>query len=244
MNSLDANFIGFFMATDSISVENFSGLCSSGEICLYKNKIDQLQTEISQLKELAQTDALTGLYNYRFFADTLIKEMERAQRSLQPMSMIMIDIDHFKKFNDQWGHEIGNHALIHVAKLIYQTIRKLDYACRFGGEEFVVILPNSDLRQAIYVANRMREMIETNAIEINNQPINITASLGVDEYRANHTDTRDGFVERVDAWLYHAKHSGRNRVSHPDLNANTNVTTNVTRDEKDALFNAFSDKEE
>ncbi len=224
-------------------LEKFSGVCASGELCLYKNLIDQLQTEVSILQEQAQTDALTGLYNYRFFADVLPREMERAQRSLQPMSMIMIDIDHFKKFNDQWGHEVGNQALIHIAKLIHQTIRKLDIACRFGGEEFVVILPNTDLRQSIHVANRIREVIEDTCLRITTETISITASLGVDEYRANHTDSLEGFIERVDAWLYQAKHLGRNRVMHPDLSVDVVVATNVTPDEKDALFNAFSERE-
>jgi diguanylate cyclase (GGDEF)-like protein len=231
------------MTKDSMPLETFSGTCASDVSCLYKDLIEQLKIEVETLKEQAHTDALTGLYNYRFFADILPREMERAQRSLQPMSMIIIDIDYFKKLNDQWGHEIGNKALIHIAKLIHQTIRKLDFACRFGGEEFAVILPNTDLRQSIYVANRIREVIEMTALQVDAQSINITASLGVDEYRANHSDTTDSFVERVDAWLYQAKHSGRNKVMHPDLQLEVIVGTNVTVDEKDALFNAFSDKE-
>jgi diguanylate cyclase (GGDEF)-like protein len=231
------------MTKDSIPSEAFSGVCASGVSCLYKDLIERLKVEVETLKEQVHTDALTGLYNYRFFADSLPREMERAQRSLQPMSMIMVDIDHFKKLNDQWGHEIGNQALVHIARLIYQTIRKLDIACRFGGEEFVVILPNTDLRQSIYVANRIREVIEMTPLELDSQSISMTASLGVDEYRANHTDSVDGFIERVDAWLYQAKHSGRNKVMHPDLQLGTIVETNVTVDEKDALFNAFSDKE-
>jgi diguanylate cyclase (GGDEF)-like protein len=231
------------MTKNSISIEDFSGTCASGVTCLYQELIQSLQREVECLKEQAQSDALTGLYNYRFFADSLPREMERAQRSLQPMSMIMVDIDHFKKLNDQWGHETGNQALVHIAQLIYQTIRKLDIACRFGGEEFVVILPNTDLRQSIYVANRIREVIEMTPLELDAQSISMTASLGVDEYRANHTDSIDGFIERVDAWLYQAKHSGRNQVMHPDLQLEAIVETNVTVDEKAALFNAFSDKE-
>lgn len=231
------------MTKDSVPLEPFSGVCASGVSCLYQDLIEKLKLEVETLKEQAHTDALTGLYNYRFFADVLPREMERAQRSLQPMSLIIIDIDYFKKLNDQWGHEIGNKALIHIAKLIHQTIRKLDFACRFGGEEFAVILPNTDLRQSIYVANRIREVIAITEMQVDSQSINITASLGVDEYRAHHTDTTDGFVERVDAWLYQAKHSGRNKVMHPDLQFEAIVETNVTVDEKDALFNAFSNKE-
>jgi len=219
--------------------------CASGLICENSALIENLKIEIENLKQQATTDALTGLYNYRFFADSLPREMERAQRSLQPMSLIIIDVDYFKKFNDQWGHEIGNRALIHIANLIMQTIRKLDIACRFGGEEFVVILPNTDLRQSIYVADRIREAIENTALHIDQErSVKITASLGVDEYRANHSDTIDGFIKRVDSWLYQAKNVGRNRVMHPDVTQDSLVKSNVTSDEKDALFNAFSDDSE
>ncbi len=231
------------MKKDFIAIENSSATCASGVACLYQEMIQNLQLEVDTLKQQAQTDALTGLYNFRFFADALPREMERAQRSLQPMSMIMVDIDYFKRLNDEWGHEIGNQALVHIAQLIYQTIRKLDFACRFGGEEFVVILPNTDLRQSIYVANRIREAIEITPLVLDAQTVPITASLGVDEYRANHADSVDGFIERVDTWLYQAKHAGRNKVMHPDVRFETSLETNVTPSEKDALFGAFSDKE-
>ena len=218
----------------------FSGFCNSGSPCRYGELVNDLQQQIETLKDQAQTDALTGLYNYRFFADALPREMERSQRSFQPVSMIMIDIDYFKKLNDQWGHEIGNQALIHLANIIRQTIRKLDIPCRFGGEEFVVILPNTDLRHSIAVAKRIREMIEQLPLLLANESIAITASLGVDEYRPHHSDSKDSFIERVDAWLYQAKHSGRNNVMHPSFVDNQLIHTNVTSDEKDALFKTFS----
>lgn len=224
------------MAANSIA----SGMtCDSGNPCRYTQVIDELQQQIEVLKDQAQTDALTGLYNYRYFADALPREMERAQRSFQPVSLIILDIDHFKKLNDQWGHEIGNQALVHLAKIVRQVIRKLDIACRFGGEEFVIILPNTDLRHSINVANRIREMIEQSDLKLDGNCISITASLGVDEYRPNNSDSVEGFIERVDAWLYKAKHSGRNQVVHPPLVDNTAPTT-VTQDEKAALFSTFS----
>jgi diguanylate cyclase (GGDEF)-like protein len=178
--------------------------CASDDVCLNQKLIEQLQLQVAQLTEQAQTDALTKLYNYRFFVDALQREMERAQRSLQPMCLIIIDVDFFKKLNDQWGHEIGNQALQHIARIIHLTTRKLDIACRFGGEEFVVILPNTDLRQSTYVANRIREVIEVSPLEVNGHLIAMTVSLGVDEYRASYSDTQDGFIERVDVWLYKA----------------------------------------
>lgn len=216
---------------------------SNAETCLFRNELTQLRDEVNLLKEQVRTDALTGLYNFRFFSDTLPLEMERSRRSFQPLSLIIVDIDHFKKFNDRWGHELGNQALIHIAQLIAQTVRKLDYACRFGGEEFVIILPNTDLRQAVSVAERLREIIATTPlVYADHEPILITASLGVDEFRAHHSDSLQGFIERVDAWLYKAKHTGRNRVAYP-IEAIASTATTVTSEEKDALFGAFGDGE-
>lgn len=213
--------------------------CESGDACRYGHVIDELQQQIELLKDQAQTDALTGLYNYRYFADALPREMERAQRSFQPVSLILLDIDYFKKFNDQWGHEIGNQALIHLAKIIRQVIRKLDIACRFGGEEFAIILPNTDLRHSVNVAQRIREMIEQSVLNIDGNSISMTASFGVDEYRAHHSDSMQGFIERVDSWMYKAKHAGRNQVIYPSQVDQVEPTT-VTQDEKAALFSTFS----
>lgn len=217
---------------------------SSAETCSFRDELTRLREEINLLKEQVRTDALTGLYNFRFFSDTLPLEMERSRRSFQPLSLIVLDIDHFKQFNDRWGHELGNHALVHIAQLIAQTIRKLDYACRFGGEEFVIILPNTDLRQAVNVAERLREVIATTLlIHAGVEPIAITASIGVDEFRAHHSDSPQGLIERVDAWLYTAKHAGRDRVAYPESAFTTIPATTVTSEEKDALFGAFGDGE-
>lgn len=211
--------------------------------CQFLQEIQTLRQEVDLLKEQVRTDALTGLYNFRFFSDALPLEMERARRSFQPLSLIILDIDHFKEFNDRWGHELGNRALTHIAQLIALTIRKLDFACRFGGEEFVILLPNTDLRQTMSVAERLREIIATTPLVHEEHSITITASLGVDEFRGNHSDSPEGFVERVDAWLYRAKHAGRNCVQGPSIEV-TEVTTTVTPEEKDALFGAFGPDED
>jgi diguanylate cyclase (GGDEF)-like protein len=213
--------------------------CPLGDApCQFLQELDILRQEVDLLKEQVRTDALTGLYNFRFFSDALPLEMERASRSFQPLSLIILDIDHFKGFNDRWGHELGNRALSHIAQLIGLTIRKLDFACRFGGEEFVILLPNTDLRQAMNVAERLREIIANTPLVNEQELITITASLGVDEYRSNHSDSPEGFMERVDAWLYQAKHAGRNCVEGPVV-ASADVSTTVTTEEKDALFGVF-----
>ena len=210
--------------------------------CHFLNEIIELRHEVNLLTEQVRTDALTGLYNFRFFNETIALEMERARRGLQPLAMILLDVDYFKKFNDEWGHDYGNFALIHVANLVKLAVRKLDYACRFGGEEFIILLPNTDLSQAVYVAERLREMIATTPLILNAHSITyLTASFGVDEFSANINDTNEDFIRRVDAWLYHAKHNGRNRISHPDLMARVKKKA-VTLEEKDALLDVFNDK--
>ena len=228
-----------FMDSPASSSDFIALSCPLGDApCQFLQELQRLREEVDLLKEQVSTDALTGLYNFRFFSDALPLEMERASRSFQPLSLVILDIDHFKAFNDRWGHELGNRALTHVAKLIALTVRKLDFACRFGGEEFVILLPNTDLRQAFSVAERLREMIATTPLVHEQESIIITASLGVDEYRGNHSDSPEGFIERVDTWLYQAKHAGRNCVKGPVI-APADVSTTVTTEEKDALFGAF-----
>lgn len=223
--------------TSSSNVISLS--CPLGDAsCQFLQELSSLRQEVDVLKEQVRTDALTGLYNFRFFSDALPLEMERASRSFQPLSLIVLDIDHFKGFNDRWGHEVGNRALSHVAELIGLTIRKLDFACRFGGEEFVILLPNTDLRQAMNVAERLREIIANTPLLQGQDSITITASLGVDEYRGNHSDSPESFLERVDAWLYQAKHGGRNCVKGPVIET-VDTGSTVTIEEKDALFGAF-----
>lgn len=204
--------------------------------CQFLNDIIELRREVSFLTEQVRTDALTGLYNFRFFNETIELEMERTRRGTQTLSMILLDIDHFKKFNDQWGHELGNNALIHASNLIKLAVRKLDYPCRFGGEEFIILLPNTDLRQAITVAERLREMLATTPLVLNDQAqTTITASFGVDQFSARMSESSEGFIQRVDALLYQAKHKGRNFVAHPNLDTAT-VYESVTAEEKSALF--------
>lgn len=225
------------METILNSVASESVVCSNSDnSCHYLNEIMALRREVNFLTDQVRTDALTGLYNFRFFSDTIVVEMERTRRGVQPLAMILLDVDHFKNFNDQWGHELGNQALIHVANLIKIAVRKLDYSCRFGGEEFVILLPNTDLCQAIHVAERLRETIaHTELIVDKSTSTNITASFGVDLFSSYMSDTTEGFIQRVDAWLYQAKHQGRNRVAHPDVAVVTRYES-VTVEEKNALF--------
>ena len=211
--------------------------CLDNPDCKVLAEVRSLRAEVALLKEQVRTDALTGLYNFRFFNELIGLEMERTRRGAQPLSMIMLDIDHFKQFNDCWGHEPGNQALVHVANLIRLAVRKLDFPCRFGGEEFVIVLPNTDLRQAVSVAERLREMIAQTPLQLTpDLSANLTASLGVDQFSASLSETSDVFKQRVDSWLYKAKAQGRNRVAHPPFDT-LPAYASVTLDEKNALFN-------
>lgn len=214
--------------------------CPVGESqCQYLTELEHLRQLVSDLEKQVHTDALTSLHNFRFFNEMLPLEMERTRRFGQSMALMLVDIDHFKRFNDQWGHELGNQALVHVAQLINLTVRKLDMACRFGGEEFVIILPSTDLAQAVGVAQRLREIIEATPVENGIHPIAITASIGVDEFKLQHTDTPEALLKRVDTWLYSAKNTGRNRVAHPDFHTDT---LSVSSAEKEALFGLWPDE--
>ena len=211
--------------------------CPNGDsACGYLREIIQLREEVVRLNEQNRTDALTGLYNFRFFNEVISIEMERTRRSGQTMALILLDVDHFKSFNDRLGHEAGNTALRHISRLIAQTVRKLDMACRFGGEEFVIILPDTELGQAVQVAERLREALTSAPIAIeDNEPVLLTLSAGVDTYTPMCGGTADSLLRRVDAWLYQAKHQGRNRVAHPVPEQKT-AGAAVTPEEKAALL--------
>lgn len=198
-------------------------------------EIVELRQSLAELSELVRTDPLTGLANFRYFSAALGQEIERTQRSGQPTTLIMLDIDFFKKVNDQWGHEIGNQALIHIAKLMRQTVRKLDIPCRYGGEEFAMILPNTDLPASIPVAERLRQTIAETPLAVGAEQLRLTASLGIDTYRLGEQATAEELVQRADHYLYLAKQEGRNQVRHATLPS----VELVSRDEKETLFNLF-----
>ncbi len=177
--------------------------------------VEKLREEVKQLATLVRTDELTGLFNFRYFNQALSLEMERTRRSGQPTCLIMCDLDHFKDINDLHGHEVGNIVLSHVAGLIKKTIRRLDIPCRYGGEEFALILPGTQLQQGVRFANRLRLIIENSPVDAGGLMLGIGASFGVDVYSRRDQLTEKEFVEKADGFLYLAKQGGRNRVGHP-----------------------------
>jgi len=179
---------------------------------------DQIALAIAnvQLREalLQQSihDPLTGLYNRRYLEEALFREMARSKRSQSSLALMMIDVDHFKKFNDSFGHHAGDAVLQQVARTIEGRFRRSDIVCRFGGEEFTVLLPGTGLELAQRLANGLLEGIRDLAIQHENRVLDrITVSLGL-AILPEHGTTPQGLIEAADAALYEAKTGGRNRV--------------------------------
>lgn len=167
---------------------------------------------VARIEQMALTDELTGLYNHRGVTEFGRREVERSIRFNRPLSAIMIDIDHFKLVNDRFGHPLGNQTLRVMAERCRSNVREIDILGRYGGEEFLVLLPENDLAAARQVAERLRAIIADMAIHTGQGDIRITASMGVAEMSADVHELNE-LIERADQALYRAKHAGRNRVS-------------------------------
>jgi len=161
------------------------------------------------LRTMSNTDGLTGLANRRMLDESLAAEVTRAQQSGRGLSVLMLDIDHFKKFNDQYGHAQGDRVLKAVAEAARQSIRNIDLACRYGGEEFVVILTETLLDGALVLAERLRESVETMRVD----GLAVTISIGVAGWRETSASDAGSFLDLADKALYESKHRGRNRVT-------------------------------
>jgi diguanylate cyclase (GGDEF)-like protein len=164
-------------------------------------------------KMMALTDALTGLYNKRYFMQMFPHELIRARRYMKPLSLIMIDVDNFKKLNDTYGHPKGDQVLASVANILFGSLRAADFSFRYGGEEFVVILPETMLDGAFMVAESLREKIYKGVTPLLGQgsELVVTVSLGVAGYPGDGSTT-DNLLAHADACLYKAKHQGKNMV--------------------------------
>lgn len=217
-------------------------LCQGNQECVLKAEVDKLRNEVDRLNELISTDTLTGLHNYRFFCEAIAKEIERSQRTGQPTILIMADADHFKQVNDQWGHEVGNQALRLIAQCINNHIRKLDIPCRYGGEEFAIILPSTAITTAIQVSERIRTTVEQTplSITLDDKPVSIplSISLGFSTYHGHAEDSVQKLIERADEELYRAKKEGRNRVCYSP--SHDQGHQQIDNDEKSALFDIFN----
>jgi len=166
------------------------------------------------MTQQANIDPLTGLYNRRFLEDYVRKIFAIAERREKPAGVLMLDLDHFKTFNDVYGHEMGDRILRDFGKTITSTIRETNLAARYGGEEFVVVLPDTDTRLCVMVAERIRKAVEAMVIHSTSESTlpHLTVSIGVASFPM-HGPTPESVIQSSDRALYESKRSGRNRVT-------------------------------
>jgi diguanylate cyclase (GGDEF)-like protein len=164
------------------------------------------------MKDMAIYDTLTHLHNRRHLDQVLEVEFGNSILKKQPLSIIMVDIDHFKAVNDRYGHDEGDRALIHVASLLKESLRQHDIVARFGGEEFIVVLPKTILKNAVVIAERIRRSIEATPLSGTDGKVSLTVSLGIAAIPAIWPESKEELIKCADTALYEAKGKGRNRV--------------------------------
>jgi diguanylate cyclase (GGDEF)-like protein len=170
-----------------------------------------MQSLNSQLEMIGRVDGLTGLYNRRFWQEQFEMEYKRDQRNESPSALMMLDIDHFKKVNDTYGHPAGDEVIKTVADIIKKAIRETDIAGRYGGEEFAIILPDTPVANVEFVAERIRRQVEKCVMIYDEIEISFTISIGIAGFKRTDKDSAQ-WLDSADKALYKAKGAGRNRV--------------------------------
>lgn len=202
-------FIAIMLAMAVSLANRFTGMLNELEAQVAK-RTAQLRSANRQLAEAARVDPLTRVLNRRGFAEEAEAEVQRAIRSGRNFTLILADIDEFKRFNDRYGHACGDHLLVRVAHIIGSRVRDVDRVARWGGEEFIVLLPETELEGAAVLAEKLRESIACNLFEFEGQSLSITMTFGLAAYRQG--EGLDSCVARADAALYQGKEQGRNKV--------------------------------
>lgn len=180
------------------------------EVQAAETRIQELQVQLEQMSELAHEDQLTGSLNRRGLDEVLEREMARAERKNLPLCVALLDLDNFKKLNDTHGHSAGDGALVHLVKVVKDTLRAMDVIARFGGEEFLIVLPHTPLDEAVKTVTRIQRELTKQIFMHNNQRLLITFSSGVALWKDK--EDQAALIERADAALYKAKKAGKNRV--------------------------------
>ncbi len=173
---------------------------------------EQVEDEKSRLEKLAITDYLTGVYNVRYFYHHIIEEFNRSERYVFPISCVMLDIDYFKKINDEFGHRTGDQVLKEFAGLLKRNSRKSDVLARYGGEEFIILMPQTSLEGALAEAERIRQSVKDHKFRSIKNKRNITVSIGLSYFPHPAVKTHDELITFADNALFDAKNSGRDKV--------------------------------
>ena len=181
----------------------------------------RLEKTMQYYRQLSILDGLTEVFNHRYFHEVMVREISRAKRFSHPLSLLMVDVDDFKQYNDAYGHIAGDRALRKVAHVFTEAIRKLDLVFRYGGEEFTIILVETDREGALVIAERIRREVEKTKFEEDGSiVVKLTVSIGLASYPKD-TQYKEGLIQKVDKALYKAKHLGKNRVCYLDGTNNT-----------------------
>jgi diguanylate cyclase (GGDEF)-like protein len=170
------------------------------------------------------TDTLTGLFNLRHFKLAMQAEMDRSKRSSKPTSLVLAEVDHYEALNDEHGREAGNQVLKRIAEICRGEVRTTDLVCRYGGEVFAIIFPETHLNLAVKVADRIRQEIAATPVELDNGEVKVTVSMGASVYVKTSVIDLVEFVDSVDKFLYEAKQAGRNCICHIDYAELRSVT--------------------
>lgn len=219
----DEQIIGVIAASSNIDKLSKSDIDYLSQLSVQASITTQRANSYAQVLRYATIDALTGLNNRRQFEIRLKQEVANAKRNAKPLCCIMLDIDYFKQVNDTWGHSAGDYVLKNVAKIIANELREYDIAARYGGEEFCILLPATKIKEAVFVAQRLRTAVEKTEINISEDQIlgkdmlNVTVSIGVSEFDDT-IDSPTKLYQNADIALYEAKRRGRNRVIVYDSN--------------------------
>jgi diguanylate cyclase len=222
----DGDLKSMIGAAGTISPENVRGLIeelAASRLALQKNledsrleldatrqRLDDVTEELVRSRSQARIDPLTGAVNRRGMEEIVEREISRARRAATSLSLAVLDIDHFKRVNDEYGHDVGDQALIHLVTVITGGLRHSDVVCRFGGEEFAVILPGSGKQRGMFVVDQLRTMLEKAPMRVASRALQLCFSAGVTELTGD--DDRDCLMKRADKAMFAAKRAGRNRV--------------------------------
>ena len=199
---------------DGSAVLKRGDIIKIGAVALkYLPKGDTERLTYDKLHEEANTDGLTKVYNKRYFNEALENEVKKSKVTGKPLTLIIFDLDHFKKLNDNYGHDAGDFVLKEKSRLIKeQGIRQGDIVARYGGEEFCILLPNTNLKQGFEIAERLRKLIESHEFIYDGKRLPVTASIGVADYRQG-VNTGTDLFKRADSSVYKSKEGGRNQVN-------------------------------
>jgi diguanylate cyclase (GGDEF)-like protein len=189
---------------DTFQVDMLKVMCNQAVTCIANARLHR------EIEEMATTDGLTGLLNHRVFQEKLSAELKRQNRISGPVSLILTDIDHFKKVNDTYGHPVGDLVLKGVSKVIRETLRDIDIPARYGGEEFAIVLPGTDSGGAKHIAERLRKAVMDKTFSADSGSFGVTISLGIATSPSD-AKAKEALVAKADQALYEAKHGGRNR---------------------------------